>query len=171
MRMGDAAEQRDEADEGRLEAKRGMVGAGRHEVAATKNHGGALRPSQLIASVRRLPAEKTQARPMGTTDDRTRSGTHSSENPNTGQQETPRVTTLVSQLRAVLADDPSAVWACWVTERSESVVSVRLRHAAPVVGDSTQCRRGALEFASIGPDEAIPGQFRQWLATQPVQPR
>ena len=58
MRMGDAAEQRDEADEGRVQAKRGMVGAGRHEVAATKNHGGALRPSQLIAGVR-------QARPRG----------------------------------------------------------------------------------------------------------
>ena len=49
-----AAEQRDEADEGRLEAERSMVGGSCHGVAATKNHGGVVRPSQLIASVRRL---------------------------------------------------------------------------------------------------------------------
>ena len=48
-----AAEQRDEADEGRMEAGRGMVRASRHGVAATKDHGGVVRPSQLIASVLR----------------------------------------------------------------------------------------------------------------------
>ena len=51
-----AAEQRDEADEGRLEAGRGMVTASRHGVAVTKDHGGVVRPSQLIASVRRTLA-------------------------------------------------------------------------------------------------------------------
>ena len=35
-----------------MEAERGMVGAGRHGVAATKDQGGVVRPSQLIASVR-----------------------------------------------------------------------------------------------------------------------
>ena len=33
-------------------ARRGVVGASRHGVAATKNQGGVVRPSQLIASVR-----------------------------------------------------------------------------------------------------------------------
>jgi len=51
--MRRAAEQRDEADEGRLEAGRGMVGASYHGVAATKDHGAVVHPSQLIASVRR----------------------------------------------------------------------------------------------------------------------
>ena len=49
----EAAQQRDEADEGQVEAGRGMVRASRHGVAATKNHGGVVRPSQLIASVGR----------------------------------------------------------------------------------------------------------------------
>jgi len=47
-----ATEQRDEADGGRVEAKRSMVGVSCHGVAATKNHGAVVRPSQLIASVR-----------------------------------------------------------------------------------------------------------------------
>jgi len=47
-----AAEQRDEADEGRAEAGRGMVEVSCHGVAATKHHGAVVRPSQLIASVR-----------------------------------------------------------------------------------------------------------------------
>jgi hypothetical protein len=51
--LGVAAEQRDEADEGRLVAERGMV-VGRHRGrAATVNDGAGARPSQLIASVRR----------------------------------------------------------------------------------------------------------------------
>jgi len=47
----DATEQRDEADEGRVEAKRSMVEVSSHDVAATKYRGGVVRPSQLIASV------------------------------------------------------------------------------------------------------------------------
>ena len=49
----DAVEQRDEADEGRVEAGRGLVGDSRHGFAATKDHGAGACPSQLIASVRR----------------------------------------------------------------------------------------------------------------------
>ena len=62
-----AAEQRDEADEGRVEAERGMVRVRRHGVAATKDQGAVVRPSQLIASVRRTfrrmtePGEFTEA--------------------------------------------------------------------------------------------------------------
>jgi len=52
MRVDEAAEQRDEADEGRLEAVRGIVTARRHGVAVSKQHGRVARPSQLIASVR-----------------------------------------------------------------------------------------------------------------------
>ena len=48
-----AAEQRDEADEGRMEAERGMVGGSRHSVVVSKHHGAGARPSQLIASVLR----------------------------------------------------------------------------------------------------------------------
>jgi len=48
-----AAQQRDEADEGRLEGRRSVVAATSHGVAATKDHGGVVRPSQLIASVGR----------------------------------------------------------------------------------------------------------------------
>ena len=48
-----AVEQRDEADEGRVEAGRGLVGGRCHGFAATKDHGAGARPSQLIASVRR----------------------------------------------------------------------------------------------------------------------
>ena len=51
-----AVEQRDEADEGRVEAERGMVRASRHGSTATKDHGGVVRPSQLIASVRQARA-------------------------------------------------------------------------------------------------------------------
>ena len=36
-----------------MEAKRDMVEARRHGAAATKDQGGVVRPSQLIASVRR----------------------------------------------------------------------------------------------------------------------
>jgi len=36
-----------------MEPKRSMVRARRHGVAATKDHGAVMRPSQLIASVRR----------------------------------------------------------------------------------------------------------------------
>ena len=46
-----AVEQRDEADEGRMQAGRGRVGVGWQGVAATKDHGAVMRPSQLIASV------------------------------------------------------------------------------------------------------------------------
>ena len=46
-----AVEQRDEADEGRVEAKRGMVKVRGHGVVATKDRGAVVRPSQLIASV------------------------------------------------------------------------------------------------------------------------
>ena len=53
-----AAEQRDEADEGRVEEKRSMVGVSCHGVAATKDHDGVVRPSQLIASVRRTSEGK-----------------------------------------------------------------------------------------------------------------
>ena len=38
---------------GGLEAGRSMVGVSCHGVAATKDHGAVVRPSQLIASVRR----------------------------------------------------------------------------------------------------------------------
>ena len=51
--MDGAAQQRDEADEGRMEAERGMVEGSCQGSAATKDHGGVVRPSQLIASVRR----------------------------------------------------------------------------------------------------------------------
>ena len=50
--LPDAAEQRDEADEGRVKVERSMEGVSCHEVAATKDHRGVVRPSQLIASVR-----------------------------------------------------------------------------------------------------------------------
>jgi len=53
-----AAEQRDEADEGRVEAERSMVSASCHGVAATKDGGGGARPSQLIASVLRTSRER-----------------------------------------------------------------------------------------------------------------
>jgi hypothetical protein len=43
------AEQRDEADEARLEAGRGMVAASRHGVAVTEHHGAVVRLAQLIA--------------------------------------------------------------------------------------------------------------------------
>ena len=36
-----------------MEARRSMVTASRHGVAVIENHGGVVRPSQLIASVRR----------------------------------------------------------------------------------------------------------------------
>jgi len=49
--MSRATEQRDEADEGRMEADRGMVARSRHGVAVLKGHGAEARPSQLIASV------------------------------------------------------------------------------------------------------------------------
>jgi len=49
-----AAEQRDEADEGRAKPNGGMVTGSRHGVAVLKNLGRGARPSQLIASVRRL---------------------------------------------------------------------------------------------------------------------
>ena len=65
-----AAEQRDEADEGRIEAERSMLGVSCHGVAATKDHRGVVRPSQLIASVRwatgqntRPPEERSPKRP------------------------------------------------------------------------------------------------------------
>ena len=48
-----AAEQRDEADEGRVEAERSMVDGNCQGVAGTKHHGAGVRPSQLIASVLR----------------------------------------------------------------------------------------------------------------------
>jgi len=49
----EAAQQRDEADEGRMVARGSMVTASRRGVAVTKHHGGVVRPSQLIASVLR----------------------------------------------------------------------------------------------------------------------
>ncbi len=51
-RPSDAAEQRDAADEGRLEASRGIVVG-----TVIMNRGEVVRPSQLIASVRRLLIE------------------------------------------------------------------------------------------------------------------
>ena len=48
-------EQGDEADEGRLEAMRGMVGGLFRGRAGTKDQGPSSRPSQLIPRVRRLP--------------------------------------------------------------------------------------------------------------------
>jgi len=48
-----AAEQGDEADEGRLELERGMVGGSRHGVAATVRRHRRSRPSQLIPGVLR----------------------------------------------------------------------------------------------------------------------
>jgi hypothetical protein len=49
----EAAEQRDEADEVRLEARRRMVVGAHLGRAAIVNGGAGARPSQLIASVRR----------------------------------------------------------------------------------------------------------------------
>jgi hypothetical protein len=51
MREHDVAEQGAEADEGRLEAWRGMVGGGHRGRAAILNGGAGARPSQPIASV------------------------------------------------------------------------------------------------------------------------
>jgi hypothetical protein len=47
----DATEQGDEADEGRLEARRSMVVGAYRGRAAIVNEGAGARPSQLIASV------------------------------------------------------------------------------------------------------------------------
>ena len=47
----EAAQQRDEADEGKVEAERSMVGVSCHGVADTMHRGAVVRPSQLIASV------------------------------------------------------------------------------------------------------------------------
>ena len=60
-RQGEAAEQRDEADEGWVKAERRMVGASRHGVAATNNQSGVVRPSQLIASVRPTEGQQGEA--------------------------------------------------------------------------------------------------------------
>ena len=56
---------------GGLEANRGMVTAGRHGLAATRDQGSRVRPSQLIASVRQAGASArvdrgTNWRPSGT---------------------------------------------------------------------------------------------------------
>jgi hypothetical protein len=58
--MRGAAEQRDAADEGRLEAS-GSIVVG----AVIVNEGKVVHPSQLIASVRRLPARALTAHRVG----------------------------------------------------------------------------------------------------------
>ena len=45
-----------------MEAQRGIVVGSRHGVVVLKHHGGVVRPSQLIASVRRTCGEARDAR-------------------------------------------------------------------------------------------------------------
>ena len=58
---GDAAQQGDEADEGRCVARRGMVDGGHRGRAAIVDEGAGARPSQLIASVRPTRAGTREA--------------------------------------------------------------------------------------------------------------